>query len=367
MVGEELLVGAALGALLGELLKRVLNLMEKTVHFKPELEGLKSQVEFLMPLMDQVDELGEDFKLRYSDQTLKLKILINKGKQLIEECNYVAIQSTLSRYSKIPRYTKKLRRLDAELKRAESNLRLELCVQQMKLQALENNYNNGGRRGRIRDRAKLFVTNILDNLFRGESGINNNEYKIKLPLLFYHDRRLKGKAGANFVDAFVGRAVEHIKDDPKEGIEGKIEEKIKKWGEGRFEKIFHRTFETTIVAAEEKLQIWFACNLSTTREKGENIETVAAAGVLFVSSAKLAFCSLKPTPVLHSSTVNTQSLYLKVVIPFELLKDVEFDGDQKCIRVIAIDDQKFEFMNFRNYNVAKEGIQHIPLAPIWTH
>ena len=26
-----------------------------------------------------------------------------------------------------------------------------------------------------------------------------------------------GKAGANFVDAFVGRAVEHIKDDPKEG------------------------------------------------------------------------------------------------------------------------------------------------------
>ncbi|TYK12909.1 GLABRA2 expression modulator-like isoform X2 [Cucumis melo var. makuwa] len=254
MVGEELLVGAALGALLGELLKRVLNLMEKTVHFKPELEGLKSQVEFLMPLMDQVDELGEDFKLRYSDQTLKLKILINKG-----------------------------------------------------------------------------------------------------------------KAGANFVDAFVGRAVEHIKDDPKEGIEGKIEEKIKKWGEGRFEKIFHRTFETTIVAAEEKLHIWFACNLSTTREKGENIETVAVAGVLFVSSAKLAFCSLKPTPVLHSSTVNTQSLYLKVVIPFELLKDVEFDGDQKCIRVIAIDDQKFEFMNFRNYNVAKEGIQHIPLAPIWTH
>uniref|UniRef100_A0A9I9E718 Calponin-homology (CH) domain-containing protein n=1 Tax=Cucumis melo TaxID=3656 RepID=A0A9I9E718_CUCME len=27
----------------------------------------------------------------------------------------------------------------------------------------------------------------------------------------------EGKAGANFVDAFVGRAVEHIKDDPKEG------------------------------------------------------------------------------------------------------------------------------------------------------
>ncbi|TYK12908.1 GLABRA2 expression modulator-like isoform X2 [Cucumis melo var. makuwa] len=238
MVEKDLLGGAALGALLAQLLNEVMKLIEKAVHFKPELEGLKSQVGFLMRLMDQVDELGEDFKLRYFDQNLKLKILINKG-----------------------------------------------------------------------------------------------------------------KAGANFVDAFVGRAVEHIKDDPKEGIEGRIEEKIKKWGEGRFEKIFHRTFETTIVAAEEKLHIWFACNLSTTREKGENIETVAVAGVLFVSSAKLAFCSLKPTPQ-----------YLKVVMPFELLKGFKFDEDQKYIRVIAIDDQKFEFINFRNYNVAKEGIQHIPIA-----
>ncbi|XP_008440240.1 uncharacterized protein LOC103484756 [Cucumis melo] len=338
MVEKDLLGGAAVGALLAQLLNEVMKLIEKAVHFKPELEGLKSQVGFLMRLMDQVDELGEDFKLRYFDQTLKLKILINKGKQLIEECNDVAIQSTLSRYSKIPRYTKKLRKLDAELKSAQSNLMLALSVQQ--LLALERNYNNNGR------------TQILDKRpFRSEGGSTNNEYKIKLPLLFYHDKRLKGKAGANFVDAFVGRAVEHIKDDPKEGIEGRIEEKIKKWGEGRFEKIFHRTFETTIVAAEEKLHIWFACNLSTTREKGENIETVAVAGVLFVSSAKLAFCSLKPTPQ-----------YLKVVMPFELLKGFKFDEDQKYIRVIAIDDQKFEFMNFRNYNVAKEGIQHIPIA-----
>uniref|UniRef100_A0A0A0KFQ5 RPW8 domain-containing protein n=1 Tax=Cucumis sativus TaxID=3659 RepID=A0A0A0KFQ5_CUCSA len=380
MVVEELLVGAALGALLGELLKGVMNLMEKSVHFKPELELLKSQIEFLQPLVDQVDELGEDFKLRYSDQTLK--ILIRKGKQLIRECNDAAIQNTLSRYFKIQLcYTKDLRRLDAELKRAGSNLRLELYVQQMKkLQALEINYNNDGRYGRILDRAKLivtsilthvgynftFVTNILDKLFSGESGSNNNKYNIKLPLLFYHDQRLKGKAGVNSLHALLGRAVEHIKDDPKKGrIAGIIEEIIKKWGEGRFEKIFHRTFETTIVAADEKLQIWFACNLSTTRERGEN-ETVAAFGVLFVSSAKLAFWSFKPTPLPHSSNVNTQSLYLKVVIPLEVLKDVEYDGDQKCIRVIAIDDQKFEFMNFRNYNFAKEGIQQIPLAPIWT-
>ena len=207
MVVEELLVGAALGALLGELLKGVMNLMEKSVHFKPELELLKSQIEFLQPLVDQVDELGEDFKLRYSDQTLK--ILIRKGKQLIRECNDAAIQNTLSRYFKIQLcYTKDLRRLDAELKRAGSNLRLELYVQQMKkLQALEINYNNDGRYGRILDRAKLivtsilthvgynftFVTNILDKLFSGESGSNNNKYNIKLPLLFYHDQRLKGK------------------------------------------------------------------------------------------------------------------------------------------------------------------------------
>ena len=186
-MGEELLVGAALGALLGEFLKRVMNLMEKTVHFTPELQVLKSQIEFLQILMDQVNELGEDFKLLYSDQALK--ILIHKGKQLIKECNDAVVRSTLSRYRKIPCYTKKFRRLDAELKRAESNLRFELCVQQIKkLPAL-----NDGRNGRIRDPAKLIVTKILDKILSGESGRNNNKYNIKLPLLFYHDQRLKGK------------------------------------------------------------------------------------------------------------------------------------------------------------------------------
>ncbi|XP_031743362.1 uncharacterized protein LOC105435900 isoform X4 [Cucumis sativus] len=300
-----------------------MNLMEKTVHFTPELQVLKSQIEFLQILMDQVNELGEDFKLLYSDQALK--ILIHKGKQLIKECNDAVVRSTLSRYRKIPCYTKKFRRLDAELKRAESNLRFELCVQQIKkLPAL-----NDGRNGRIRDPAKLIVTKILDKILSGESGRNNNKYNIKLPLLFYHDQRLKGKAGAKFVAAFVERAVEHMKDDQKEG--------------------------------DEKLQISFICNLSTTRERGEN-ETVAAYGVLFVSSAKVAFCSFKPTLRLLSSDVNIQSL-IKVVIPLEVLKDVEYDGDQKCIRVIAVDDQKFEFMNFRNYKVAKEGIQRFHSHP----
>uniref|UniRef100_A0A0A0KLB1 GRAM domain-containing protein n=1 Tax=Cucumis sativus TaxID=3659 RepID=A0A0A0KLB1_CUCSA len=332
-----------------------MNLMEKTVHFTPELQVLKSQIEFLQILMDQVNELGEDFKLLYSDQALK--ILIHKGKQLIKECNDAVVRSTLSRYRKIPCYTKKFRRLDAELKRAESNLRFELCVQQIKkLPAL-----NDGRNGRIRDPAKLIVTKILDKILSGESGRNNNKYNIKLPLLFYHDQRLKWKAGAKFVAAFVERAVEHMKDDQKEGIAGRFEEIIKKLGEGRFEKIFHPTFETSIVAGDEKLQISFICNLSTTRERGEN-ETVAAYGVLFVSSAKVAFCSFKPTLRLLSSDVNIQSL-IKVVIPLEVLKDVEYDGDQKCIRVIAVDDQKFEFMNFRNYKVAKEGIQRFHSHP----
>ncbi|WP_407810841.1 hypothetical protein, partial [Staphylococcus aureus] len=61
MVEKDLLGGAAVGALLAQLLNEVMKLIEKAVHFKPELEGLKSQVGFLMRLMDQVDELGEDF------------------------------------------------------------------------------------------------------------------------------------------------------------------------------------------------------------------------------------------------------------------------------------------------------------------
>lgn len=92
---------------------------------------------------------------------------------------------------------------------------------------------------------------------------------------------------------------------------------IKKWGEGRFEKIFHRTFETTTVD-DEKLQNWFGCDLSLILEEHyPHGPLTINPGVLFVSTTRLAFCSYNHTP--HSN--NTKSLYLKVILLFLTLSN----------------------------------------------
>lgn len=75
------------------------------------------------------------------------------------------------------------------------------------------------------------------------------------------------KTGPSFADAAVGR----------------IAQGTKVLAEGGYEKIFQQTFENT---PEEKLQKAYACYLSTSA--GPVI------GTLYISTAKLAFCSDNP-------------------------------------------------------------------------
>ncbi|CAK9320369.1 unnamed protein product [Citrullus colocynthis] len=201
-----------------------------------------------------------NLELTSNQHTRYLRELIRSGKQLILKSHDAVKRYSFLYYPKTPFYTKKLRKLDARLERASRNLLLQLNVQQMnKLLALKNN----------------------DKSCDGHAGLADKIKKIFM--------------GPNLL----GRVVEHIKVDPKEGVEGRIEEMIKKWGEGRFEKIFHRTFETTTLD-DEKLQSWFGCDLSIILEEHyPHCPLTITPGVLFVSTTRLAFLQLQPYSTLQ--------------------------------------------------------------------
>ncbi|XP_022979122.1 uncharacterized protein LOC111478854 isoform X2 [Cucurbita maxima] len=343
-MAEGLVNGAVLGALFGELLKGILNLAEKSIHFKPVLEDIRAHLEFLSLVIQQLDDEHSGF-LASPENTKSLRGVIENGKKLIGKCE--GVDQSILNFHKAPFYTKKLRQLNAEFGRASQNLLLQMNVQQ--LRRIPMNGNGSGRSVLLLQNTMEKVTSIGCCC----SVFGDLPNQIKLPLLFYHDKRLKGKTGPNFGDEMLGWVVEHIKDNLNQGkssgeddngLRRRVEEAIERLGDGRFEKILHRTFETV---ADEKLQKWFRCDLET--------EDGPLRGVLFVSTVKLAFCT----------NIHTQhpNLYLKVIIPFQLLKGVRRNPcDQQYIHFISVDNQKFQFINFRNYEDAKKCAQQIPIT-----
>lgn len=80
---------------------------------------------------------------------------------------------------------------------------------------------------------------------------------------------------------------------------GRIAQGTKVLAEGGYEKIFRQTFETV---PEEQLQNSYACYLSTSAGP--------VMGILYVSTAKLAFCS--DNPLSYKSSGQTEWSYYKV-------------------------------------------------------
>ncbi|KAE7999988.1 hypothetical protein FH972_004360 [Carpinus fangiana] len=148
-----------------------------------------------------------------------------------------------------------------------------------------------------------------------------------------------------------GNTWQHLKTGPSfaDAAMGRIAQGTKVLAEGGYEKIFRQTFETV---PEEQLQDSYACYLSTSAGP--------VMGVLYVSTAKLAFCSDNPL----SYTVNDQTewSYYKVVIPLHQLKAVNPSSSranptEKYIQIISVDNHEFWFLGFLNYNAATKFLQ----------
>ncbi|KAL8143641.1 hypothetical protein V2J09_016673 [Rumex salicifolius] len=119
--------------------------------------------------------------------------------------------------------------------------------------------------------------------------------------------------------------------------------------EGGYEKIFRQTFETT---PDELLKSSFACYLSTSAGP--------VMGVMYLSTAKLAFCSDNPLP--YKNGDQTEWSYYKVVIPLHQLKAVNpsssrMNPSEKYIQIISVDNHEFWYMGFLNYEGAAESLQ----------
>ncbi|XP_051143905.1 putative GEM-like protein 3 isoform X2 [Andrographis paniculata] len=142
-----------------------------------------------------------------------------------------------------------------------------------------------------------------------------------------------------------GSTWQHLKTNPSltEAALGRIAQGTKVLAEGGYEKIFRQTFETTL---EEQLRNSFACYLSTSAGP--------VMGVLYVSTAKLAFCSDSPLSYQESDKIEW-SYYkqVKAIKP----STSRSNRAEKYIQIISVDNHEFWLMGFLNYNGASESLR----------
>ncbi|XP_058184958.1 GLABRA2 expression modulator-like isoform X1 [Rhododendron vialii] len=143
-----------------------------------------------------------------------------------------------------------------------------------------------------------------------------------------------------------GNTWQHLKTAPSfaDAAMGRIAQGTKVIAEGGYEKIFRQTFETV---PEEQLLNSYACYLSTSAGP--------VMGVLYVSTAKLAFSS--DNPLSYKAGDKDEWSYYKVIIPLHQLKAINPSTSrakpaEKYIQVISVDNHEFWFMSFLNYDSA---------------
>ncbi|KAK3128727.1 hypothetical protein QOZ80_6BG0465630 [Eleusine coracana subsp. coracana] len=144
---------------------------------------------------------------------------------------------------------------------------------------------------------------------------------------------------------------QHFKTGPSftEAAMGRLAQGTKVLAEGGYEKIFKQTFE---VLPDEQLKICYACYLSTSAGP--------VMGVLYISTAKIAFCS--DNPLSYKAGNKTEWSYYKVVIPLHQLRTAnpsvsKVNPAEKYIQVVSVEGHEFWFMGFLMYDKAVTSLQ----------
>ncbi|XP_058772057.1 GEM-like protein 4 [Vicia villosa] len=145
---------------------------------------------------------------------------------------------------------------------------------------------------------------------------------------------------------------EHVKLAPKitDTVKGKIRLGAKILRVGGIEKVFTQLFS---VKDGEKLLKASQCYLSTT--------SGPIAGLLFISTYKVAFCSERSIKI-SSPKGEFSRVYYKVSIPHEKIEHVNQSQNvkkpsEKYIEIVTVDDFDFWFMSFFNYQKALRSLQ----------
>jgi hypothetical protein len=135
-----------------------------------------------------------------------------------------------------------------------------------------------------------------------------------------------------------------------ETVWGKLSLGTKIVAQGGVEKMFKLSFS---VGPTEKLLKTSACYLSTSRGP--------VAGLLFISTEKVAFCSDRPLSFTSSQGGNACSYY-RVAIPLGRVRSVNAcenvnKPSEKYIQIQTVDNHEFWFMGFVNYQKAFKHLQ----------
>ncbi|KAJ0975987.1 hypothetical protein J5N97_017952 [Dioscorea zingiberensis] len=152
-------------------------------------------------------------------------------------------------------------------------------------------------------------------------------------------------------EGLAGDVWQHLKTGPSvaDAAMGRITQGTKVIAEGGYEKIFRQSFETL---PEEQLRKAYACYLSTSAGP--------VMGTLYLSTAKLAFCS--DNPLSYKVGDKTEWSYYKVVVSLQQLRGATpttstVNPAEKYIQIVSTDNHEFWFMGFVNYKSAVKNLQ----------
>ncbi|KAI3501897.1 hypothetical protein L1887_29925 [Cichorium endivia] len=133
---------------------------------------------------------------------------------------------------------------------------------------------------------------------------------------------------------------------------GKVNFTAKAITKGGFESMFTQIFSPS--DPNEKLKKTFACYLSTS--------TGPVAGTIYLSTARVAFCSDRPLCFTAPSGQETWTYY-KVVIPLGNIGTVNpvtmrEKSSERYIQIVTVDGHDFWFMGFVNYEKASKHLMN---------
>ncbi|KAL0541571.1 hypothetical protein IC582_021624 [Cucumis melo] len=156
----------------------------------------------------------------------------------------------------------------------------------------------------------------------------------------------------SMVGSFAQGVREHVRLGQKirETVKGKLNLGAKILQVGGLRKVYKQLFS---VREGEKLLKACQCHLSTT--------TGPLAGLLFISTHKLAFCSDKSLK-LSSPTGELLRFHYKVVIPVGRIERVNqsknvMKPSQKYLEIVTVDNFDFWFMGFQNFQKSFRSLQ----------
>ncbi|XP_062188389.1 GEM-like protein 1 [Phragmites australis] len=162
----------------------------------------------------------------------------------------------------------------------------------------------------------------------------------------------KFNEAARKTEGIAGDVWQHLKTGPSitNAAVGRIAQVSKVISEGGYDKIFQQTFDCL---PDEKLKKAYVCYLSTSHGP--------IMGVLYLSTAKIAFGSDSPVTYVTEDNKTASSFY-KVVLPLPHLRSVTPTASQqnpaeRYIQVVSVDNHEFWFMGFVNYDSAVKHLQ----------